>query len=108
MKVSFDFDHTLSNIKYQELAKKFIDLGAYVYITTQRQSTKPNIKLPYDNREVFAIAEKVGIRFLNIQFTETKDKYNFLKDFDIHFDDDDEQINLINDHPCKCVGFLVT
>lgn len=105
MKVSFDFDHTLTNPKYQELAKSFIKSGAEVSITTQRESTSLSRKLPYDNREVFRIANELGIQ--KVVFTEKMDKYKFLKDHDLHFDDDEEQIMLINDHPCKCIGVLI-
>lgn len=107
MKVSFDFDHTLTNPKYQELAKKFIDLGTDVYITTSRKANSNNVKLPYDNREVFAMAQKLGIKSLNVRFTETQLKYSFLKDFDMHFDDDEEEIFTINEHPGKCLGILI-
>ena len=107
MKVSFDFDHTLTDSKYQELAKKFIAVGAEVHITTSR---KPNIvgeKHLYDNRQVFEIAQQVGISEKNITFTSYVEKYKFLKDFDLHFDDDAEEIYLINEHPCKCIGILI-
>ncbi|MBC7845543.1 MAG: hypothetical protein H7Y10_03525 [Flavobacterium sp.] len=108
MKLSFDFDFTLTNPKYQELAKKFIALGAEVHITTSR---KPNIvgqKHLYDNRQVFEIAQQVGIPENNIRFTSYVEKYKFLKEFDLHFDDDDEEeIALINEHPCKCIGVLI-
>jgi hypothetical protein len=107
MKVSFDFDHSLTNPKYQELAKKFIAVGAEVHITTSR---KPNIvgeKHLYDNRQVFEIAQQVGIDAKNITFTFYEEKYKFLKDFDLHFDDDQEEIYMINEHPCKCIGILI-
>jgi hypothetical protein len=107
MKVSFDFDHTLTNPKYQELAKKFIALGADVHITTSRFKQTGGRKLLYDNREVFSMAERLNISLLNITFTEGADKYKFVKDFDLHFDDDDNEIFLINDHPSKCIGVLI-
>jgi hypothetical protein len=108
LKISFDFDHTLTNPKHQELAIKFIALNAEVHITTSRAYESPNSeKLKYDNREVFAMAGRLGIKKENITFTAYVEKYGFLKDFDLHFDDDVEEINLINQHPCRCIGVLV-
>jgi hypothetical protein len=106
MKVSFDFDHTLTSPQMQELAKQFIAIGAEVHITTSRFKQTGGRKLLYDNREVFSMAERLGISQLNITFTEGEDKYKFLKGFDLHFDDDDNEIFLINDFPGKCIGFL--
>jgi hypothetical protein len=108
MKVSFDFDHSLTNPKNKELAKKFLVLGAEVHITTSRTNDPINGKQPYDNREVFSMAERLGIKKENITFTSYADKYSFLKDFDLHFDDDEHEIILINEHPCKCIGVLIT
>ena len=108
MKVSFDFDHTLTNPKYQELAKKFIDLGAEVFIvTTRKYKNEDGSKLPYDNREVFSMAGRLKIPKDNIVFTNYKDKYSYVSDFEFHFDDNIHEINLINEHPNKCIGVLV-
>lgn len=107
MKVSFDFDHTLTNPNLTELAKKFIVMGADVYITTSRFSDQLGKKLAYDNREVFNKAEVLGIPKNKIRFTNGQDKYSFLKDFDLHFDDDEHEIILINEHPSKCLGLLI-
>lgn len=105
MKVSFDFDHTLTNPVFQELAKKFIALGAEVHITTTR--CNKTVKPPYDNREVFSMAERLGIEKKNITFTSYQDKYRFVKDFDMHFDDDEHETILINEFPSKCIGVLI-
>lgn len=107
MKVSFDYDHTLTDLKWRELAKKFVMQGTDVWITTSRFMDKAGVKLPYDNRQVFETAKEVGIKEQNIVFTNGEEKYAFLKDFDLHFDDDDEEIYLINEHPCKCIGILI-
>lgn len=102
MKISFDFDHTLSEKNMQEIAKLFVAKGNDVFITTSRHQISPF----YNNSKVYEIAEKVGIPISRIRFTNGKDKYLYLKDFDIHFDDDDIEIDLINDFT-KCVGILV-
>ena len=106
MKVSFDYDHTLTNPKIEALASKFVKIGAEVHITTSRFE-KSSTKLPYDNREVYKMADKLGIAPEDVHFTNGKDKAYFLKEFDLHFDDDDEEITLINDHLENCVGALI-
>ena len=108
MKVSMDYDFTLTNPIFQELTKKFLALGADVHITTSRTNELIRGKQPYDNREVFGMAERLGIKQENITFTNYQDKYSFLKDFDLHFDDDEHETILINEHPCKCIGVLIT
>ena len=102
MKVSFDFDKTLATKKMQVVAKNFVSKGHDVYVTTSRHQISPF----YDNTKVYEIAESVGIPMNKIRFTNGKNKYNFLNDFDIHFDDDNYEIDLINVFT-KCVGILV-
>lgn len=104
MKISFDFDSTLSEDTMQTLCKKYIQLGADVYVTTSR-STEIASK-PTNNDDLFAVTDALGIQRQNITFTGYKDKVNFVKDYDIHYDDDFEEIFLINQHHCKCQGFL--
>ena len=103
-KVSFDFDQTLSETPMQNLAKKYISLGADVFITTSRTDYKDGLR--YDNTDIFETADKLGIKKENITFTSYDDKYKFVKDFDLHFDDDEQEISLINSFPGKCIGFL--
>jgi hypothetical protein len=102
MKVSFDFDKTLATKKIQIVAKNFVDKGHDVYVTTSRHQISPF----YNNTKVYDIAESVGIPANKVRFTDGRDKYLFLKDFDIHFDDDSYEIDLIN-VMTKCVGILV-
>ncbi len=94
-----DFDGTLSELLMQNLAKKYISLGAEVFITTSR-SVKNN------NDDLFAIADELGIPKERIKFTNFEDKYAFVKDYDMHFDDEYEEIYLINMHQSKCLGFV--
>jgi len=106
MKVSFDFDGTIVEKPMQELAKKFLKLGAEVFICTSRD-TKMQGGLKFSNDDVFQLADFLGIKRKNIIFTSFEDKYKFVKDFDMHFDDCDEEIFLINEYPnTKCIGFL--
>lgn len=103
-KVSFDFDYTLSEKPIQDLAKKYIALGADVYITTSRTDFVDGIN--YDNNDLFKIASELGIKKENITFTSYDDKYKFVKNYDLHFDDDEQEISLINSFPGKCIGVL--
>jgi len=106
LSVSFDFDGTLSEKPMQELAKKYLELGAEVFICTSR-ATKMQGGIPFKNNDLFQLADFLGIKRKNIIFTAFEDKYQFVKDFDMHYDDSDEEIFLINEYPnTKCIGFL--
>jgi hypothetical protein len=102
MKVSFDFDDTLSTERIQEIAKLFVERGYDVYITTARRKHS----YFYNNDIVFETAKKVGIKKENITFTDSEDKFKFLKEFDLHFDNDEDEIELINEFT-KCIGILI-
>ena len=104
MKVSFDFYSTLAKHSIQKIAKKFVENGDEVWITTSRHSN-PDIRF-YTNDLLFQIAENIGIKKEHIQFTEGKDKYNFLEGFDLHFDDDVVEIELIEEN-INCCPILV-
>ena len=106
MKVSFDFDGCLTKKYIQEIAKQFIFCGNLVYITTTRRNNVEGFEI--ENSEVFEIAEKVGIPKENIRFTNYVDKIWFLEDFDLHFDDDEYEIDSINrSKDTNCKGILV-
>lgn len=112
MKVSFDFDSTLSEEKNQKLAKKFIDAGHDVWITTSRLSSEHGKSKGWpwiitQNEYLFEIADKLGISKDKIKFTEGEDKWKSLYTFDIHFDDDINEIELINEHLPNCCGVLI-
>lgn len=107
MKVSFDFDDTLSINVVQAYAKWLISKGIEVWIVTSRLSDEQS-KNPEWNKDLFSIAEEIGIKKENIKFTPTMDKYYFFKDNDFifHLDDDREEIALINEYT-KTKGVLV-
>lgn len=105
MKISFDFDSTLSRPDIQEVAKRFIDFGDDVHITTTRRDKIDFIEI--ENSEVFEVAEKLGIPKENIHFTNMQDKEPFLNGFDMHFDDDEYEIDLITRSKNKCLGVLI-
>lgn len=120
MKVSFDFDDTLQLPIIQKIAERHISAGDDVHIITTRHP-KQNIKdpdIPYlatstwishlnKNEDLFRVAERLGIPKDNICFTKSQDKVHFLKTFDIHYDDDEYEIDLITRSELKCLGILV-
>ena len=94
-KVSFDFDSTLSKIKVQELARKLIDSGHEVWVVTPRISFKYGIY--YDNTDLYGVAERIGIKYDNVFFTEMNLKRDFLvaNNFHVHVDDDVHELNAL-------------
>tara|TARA_R110000851_G_scaffold47424_1_gene115129 strand:- start:74965 stop:75330 length:366 start_codon:yes stop_codon:yes gene_type:complete len=108
MKISFDFDSTLSRDDIQQIADDFIMRGHDVHITTSRHESnkwvQPNLT---HNHDLFKIAEELGIPMESIHFTEMKDKVEFLEGFDMHFDDDEFEIDLITRSEITCLGILI-
>ena len=89
MKISFDFDDTLSLPEVQKIAKSYIDKGYDVWVTTARS---PESSLTCDNTEVEEVCDRIGIPLEKIRYTNQKPKYLFLKDYDIHVDNDPQEI----------------
>jgi hypothetical protein len=99
MKVSFDFDHTLSRKDVQTFAKQLVDDGHEVWIVTSRFSDEAAKEKKWhwiegQNQKLFDVAEDCGIKKENIQFTCMESKSVFLKDkgFIFHLDDDDIEL----------------
>lgn len=90
MRISFDFDDTLSTAKGQEMALNDIKNGNEVLILTARQET--------DNKDVYEVADKLGIPHSNVHFTNGKDKWSFVirLKIDKHIDNNKEQVDKIN------------
>ena len=118
MKVSFDFDSTLSRHDVQKFAKELVREGHEVWIVTSRISNEQS-KIEYtdnytrdrvykSNRKLFRVADNVGIQRSNIQFMNFQMKSEFIKDkgFAFHLDDDtDELMDIIaTKDPCKSIN----
>lgn len=98
MKVSFDFDSTLDRPHIQEYAKELIERGIEVWIVTSRYDCEHHLTAYHTtpeyaqmaNRDLFEVADKLGIPRDRIEFTNFIDKWVFLKDKDFvwHLDDD--------------------
>ena len=112
MKISFDFDSTLTEVINQKLANKFISEGHEVWITTSRLSSDHGRSKGWpwiitQNETLFKLAEEIGIPEDKIKFTEGDYKWKSLYTFDIHFDDDILEIELINQNLADCCGVLI-
>lgn len=103
-RISFDFDGCLSEEDMQELAIKFIKTRVNVFVVTSRTDYQDGLE--FSNSDLFEVTDRIGIKRENITFTKYDDKYKFVKDYDLHFDDDEVEIDLINRFPGKCIGFL--
>lgn len=89
MRISFDFDDTLSLPEVQKIAKRFVDDGNDVWVTTARN---PKSSIIYDNTDVEEVCQKIGIPLEKIRYTNLKPKYLFLKNYDLHIDNDPREI----------------
>ena len=99
MKVSFDFDSTLSRKDVQSFAKELVNEGHEVWIVTSRFSDEAAKEKKWhwiegQNQKLFDVAEDCGIELENIHFTCMESKSIFLKDkgFVFHLDDDDIEL----------------
>ena len=93
MKVSFDFDGTLSKKKIQSYAKSLIKRGYDVRITTARydEDNKHLWATNPTNECLYKVVDDLKIPRKNIQFMNMKDKASYFKnnpDFLFHLDDD--------------------
>jgi len=105
IKISFDFDGTLSDKEsVRNLVKILLnsfDRECEVHITTSR-TTKWN-----NNGDLFHVAESLNIPKERIHFTMLKDKFHFLEGFSFHIDDDEIELDLINSNIPGCTGIQV-
>lgn len=98
--ISFDYDGTLSTEKGKQLATDLIAKGEEVIIITARNSKD-------DNSDVESTAKKLGIK--KIVYTNQRDKWSFIikENVSIHYDNNQEQIDKINEKT-KAKGILFT
>lgn len=100
LKISFDFDSTLSEEEIHPLVKLFLKTDADIYIVTSRNDN-PIIK----HTDLYYLAEQIGIKKENIFFTNDAFKAATLDSLgiDYHFDDMEDECLEINS---KCVKTL--
>lgn len=128
-KVSFDFDDTLSNEEVQTFAEELIRQGYEVHICTFRFSDKETtgdytkswwhvkkdgiwfgkrFKNTYHS-DIWEVAERLGIKFEHIHFTNYKHKSIFFgdnQDFLFHLDDNVTQFSKIKSTDVKSVLYI--
>jgi len=95
MKISFDFDDCLSEKYIQVIASALITANHDVWVITARDlSIYPN------NQDILKLCSEIGIKEDHIIITNGNMKYKYYIDnnFDLHFDDDWKEVNLINVH----------
>lgn len=99
-KVSFDFDDTLTQERWQNKAMKLKEEGKTVYIVTRRQER--------DSEPVYGVAEKIGIPRSRVYFTNGKLKWETIKRLGIgeHYDNNEDEIKAIRENT-DAVGHLV-
>ena len=94
IKVSFDFDDTLDQKEVQNVAKALIKRGREVHIVTSRLTDEQAPSRNW-NRDLWAVANSLGIIEENVHFTSHYPKYKFFKkypDFAFHIDDEYTEI----------------
>lgn len=113
---SFDYDSTLDIPSIQEYAKLLIEKGIEVWIVTSRYDSEDKYtpeflktinlgeikegELSKLHKELFKIAEKLGIDSNHIVFTNMKPKYTYFTDhpeFIWHLDDSFQECIWINE-----------
>lgn len=96
MKISFDFDDTLTRESVQNIAKELIARGDEIHIVTSRyeDSTRwGSFNLQWamsENKDLFKVTDFLGIKRENIHFMDMEDKSEFFlknPDFIVHLDD---------------------
>lgn len=114
MKISFDFDNTLTRQSVQEFATDLVHEGHEVWIVTSRYSEEgapDNLKsrVKVSNEDVFMVAEDCGINLNHIHFTNMEFKVNFLEEnnFSIHIDDDVSELFEIRNRANSCIPINV-
>ena len=116
MKVSFDFDNTLSRRDVQRFAKELVAEGHEVWIVTSRQSNEdaaladPWMKerVIGSNKKLFRVADNVGIKREHIIFCNFAVKLDSIagQGFAFHLDDDpDELVEIfVSTDACKAIN----
>ncbi len=118
LRVSFDFDETLSREYVQSYARELVERGIEVWIVTSRFGDDERYKsffqttTPVDltNKDLFETAARLGIPKERIHFTDMDDKWPFMKyyhEFLWHLDDDWlENKNILKNTKTKAINSL--
>ena len=115
MKVSFDFDDTLTKHEVRVYASYLVDEGHEVWIVTSRYDLEnldrrwrdKKTGKPWVHQDLFEVADACGIKKEHIHFTNRVKKCKFLEDngFLFHVDDDDlELIEIMKSNIVKTIN----
>ena len=100
LRISFDFDCTLGETIIQRKASLLIKSTDYsdIFIITARNKGESY------NRDLLSVAKRLGIPESNIHYTEGGWKWRKIKELeiDIHFDDDEIELEMIKEHLPNC------
>lgn len=106
--ISFDFDSTLDNPFIQDYALELRKRGFNVIICTSR--FEPGYvhefkHIEWESNDIFQIAEILDITDIN--FTNMRDKWTVLKDKNIlfHLDDDNIEVEMLQENNINAVLF---
>ncbi len=93
MKISFDFDSTLSEPYMQVIARSLINMEHNVWIITSRCGESS-----VNNQDLYKVCINLGISKTHVIFTDGNHKVDeYIKgNFELHFDDDWEDVMMIN------------
>lgn len=105
MKVSFDFDGTLSELSVQEYAKELIEAGHEVWVVTTRwdENHKHRYELNPTLDDLWDVVDNLGIPRHRVRFTCMEWKYTYLKgtSFLWHLDDNSDEITYAELNTCN-------
>lgn len=101
MKLSFDFDSTLSINSVEEFAAKLIKEGHELWIVTARHEFQDKSGNKVNNNDLFEVTDELGIPREHIYFCGMKDKFHFFLNnpgFLWHLDDDIIELSFLRSY----------
>lgn len=105
MKVSFDFDGTLSEEHVQDYAQELIEQGVEVWVVTTRwdENHKHKYELNPTIDDLWEVVDRLGIPRHRVRFTCMEWKYTYLNGttFSWHLDDNEEEFSYARIHGCN-------
>lgn len=107
LKVSIDFDGTLSRIDVQEYAQKLLAEGVDVWVVTTRydENHKHKYAEDYDvtSDDLWSVVDAIGIPRWKVRYTNMEWKYTYLigTDFIWHLDDNANEMTRARYNSCE-------
>ncbi len=96
--ITIDYDNTLSTKRIQNLVKQIWNTNDIFVLTSRLDCLKLKEYNLNSNDDLYATCEEVGIPERNVIFTNQVKKLYWIQNskVDIHIDDDDSEIRIIN------------